>query len=904
MSLHVGQRLSQYRLIEKIGQGGMGVVWRARDTVLERDAALKVLPDAVATDAAQLERLAREARLLATLNHPNVASVFGLHETNSATSSVRFVAMELLSGEDLGKRLARGDLELREKLEAARQVAEALAAAHDHGVIHRDLKPANIQLAADGRVKVLDFGLAKALVSAEGADSADGDSDSPTIVGPSTTTGVVMGTAAYMSPEQARGKPVDRRTDIWSFGCVLFEMLAAVRAFSGETVSDTIVQVLQGEPDWSRLPKETPPSVVRLLRRCLEKNPTRRLHDLGDAILEIDEALGPPSGQIPEQPAVQVPPIRRRRMPHFAIAIVVVLAALAGWAVGQRNRSPLGPAGPITRFTIDDSARWPRAGWDYPALAVSPDGRRIIYQAARADDGVSLVSREISQFQASPVPGVQSTYQTFFSPDGRWLGYFHSNRLWKVSTRGGEPIALTAAPMARGGTWLPDDSIVFTPIPESGLSRVSASGGDARVLTVPDKSKGERTHRWPHALPSGEAVLFTVGLSTITSFDDARIEVLSLKTGERRTLIEHGTFPHYVAGEPFGHLLYVYRGNLMAVPFDAKRLRIAGRDTTILSGILTHPDVGCAQFAASPNGTLVYAEGPSVKPRRQLLWIDREGRSSPVTDRRDGYHTVSISPRGDAVVVDIEGANNHILVHEIARGGRKMLTRDWSQGMPIWSADGDKVTFFSDRGGPGNLYWTAADGSGDLRRLTHSEYKQWPTSWSPDGSNLAYTEQHPVSRADIWLLPVDSNGEPGAPRPLLQTPHTEDEAVFSPDGRWIAFTSFETGRKEVYVTRFPPDGARLPVTGGSGASPSWSPEADELYYLNGATLMAVAVRTEPEFAVLSDPRPIFSPVYRGYAVHPDGERFVIVTREVERPESPVHVIVNGLEELRRLAPGS
>ncbi len=496
-----------------------------------------------------------------------------------------------------------------------------------------------------------------------------------------------------------------------------------------------------------------------------------------------------------------------------------------------------------------------------------------------------------------------STEQAFFSPDARWLGYFYASKLWKVSTRGGEPIELTAAPLSRGGTWLPDGSVVFSPIPESGLHIVSASGGDARILTVLDKNEGERTHRWPHALPSGDAVLFTVGLATITSFDDARIDVLSMKTGERRTLIEGGTFPHYVAGEPFGHLLYVYRGNLMAVPFDEDRLEIVGPDATVLSGILTHPHVGCAQFSASPNGTLVYAKGPAITPRRHLLWVDREGNSIPVTDRPDSYHTLSISPRGDAVVTDLEGANNHIMVHELARGGRKMLTTDWSQGVPIWSADGDKVAFFSDRGGPGNLYWTAADGSGELQRLTRSERKQWPTSWSPDGSYLAYTEQHPDTSADLWLLPVDSSGEPGDPRPLLQTPHTEDEAVFSPDGRWIAFTSNETGRKEVYVARFPPDGGRLSVTGDSGASPSWSPESDEIYYLHGSTLMAVEVRTEPEFAVLSDPRPIFEPVYRGYAAHPDGERFMIVTRDLDRVESPVHVIINGGEELKRLAPG-
>ncbi len=378
MPLQLGQTLAQYRLIEKIGQGGMGVVWKARDTSLERDAALKVLPDAYASDAARLERLAREARLLATLNHPNVASVFGLHETSTATGSVRFVAMELLSGESLGRRLGRGDLELREKIEAARQIAEALAAAHEHGVIHRDLKPANIQFEAEGRIKVLDFGLAKALKSTDGDDAAH-DPNSPTVAAGDTATGVVMGTAAYMSPEQARGQAVDRRTDIWSFGCVLFEMLTGERAFDGDNVSDTIVQVLQGEPIWSRLPDDSPPSLVRLLRRCLEKNPNRRLHDMGDAILEIDEALGLHSGQVVEQPVSRAARIGRREIRRLFIGTLVVLAALVGWMLGRGFRSAVPMVGSVTRFTIDETAWWPFPGRDHPAVAVSPDGRRFVY---------------------------------------------------------------------------------------------------------------------------------------------------------------------------------------------------------------------------------------------------------------------------------------------------------------------------------------------------------------------------------------------------------------------------------------------------------------------------------------------------------------------------------------------
>jgi len=861
----IGRTLGHYEIVGKLGEGGMGAVYRARDTTLGRDVALKLLPEFVAGDGEKIARLEREARLLASLSHPNIATLHGLEESNG----LKYLVMELVPGETLAERISRGPLRIEECLGIFRQIAEGLEAAHEKGIVHRDLKPANVIVTSEGRVKVLDFGLAKAV--AEEAPSAD-LSKSPTLTREGTELGVILGTASYMSPEQARGKTLDRRTDIWSFGCVFYEALTGRKAFSGETVSDILAAILEKEPDWTALPARTPVKICDLLRWCLQKDPHRRLRDIGDARIEIDE---------PSESPVTLP--RHRYLP-WAVA-----ALLLGIAVWSWLRPEAEPERAVSRLTVTLPPEQALTWINDPSVALSPDGRRLVYVGGSGKER-KLYVRLLDQLEARPIPGTEGAMTGFFSPDGEWVGFYTTaGKLKKVRLDGGLPIALCDAPDPGGASWGSGDSILFSPGVVSGLSRVSASGGSPSVVSTLDPSQGEFSI-WPEILPDGKTALFTI----LTGTGIPRIGLLSLETGESRVLLEGGSFARYV---PTGHLAYVSEGVLLAAPFDLERLEVTGEPVLILEGVWTNPTFGTAHFALSLDGTLAYV--PRFAAERTLVWVDRKGIVRPMTEARWAYGAPQLSPDGQRVAVTIE---DHIWVYDMVRDALSRVTFGPNQEIwAIWTPDGSRLTFRTDD--PANIFWQPADGSGEAERLTTSENWQSPTSWSPDGKTLVHTDSAPSAQSDIGLLTFD--GEPRS-SPFLETPFIEGGGVFSPDGRLLAYVSDESGRDEVYVRPFPGQGSKWQISNEGGRQPVWARTGREIFYRNGDKMMAVAVETEPTFRA-GKPALLFEGQFLGsgsqfhqYDVSLDGQRFVMV--QVAKHSTQIHIVQNWFEELKERLP--
>jgi eukaryotic-like serine/threonine-protein kinase len=913
VGLATGTKLGPYEIQSLLGAGGMGEVYRARDTKLGRDVALKVLPEAFAKDADRMARFKREAQVLASLNHPNIATIYGLEESGGA----RALVMELVEGPTLAERLKSGAIPLEGALPIAKQVADALEAAHERGIIHRDLKPANIKVTPEGAVKVLDFGLAKALDVAvmSSSPTATPPQDSPTLSMAATQAGVILGTAAYMSPEQARGKGADRRADIWAFGCVLFEILTGVRAFEGETVSDTLAAVLKSEADWSALPAEAPPRIRDLVRRCLNKDPRQRLQAIGDARIAIEETLSGTDTRPPLSPLLTEEGKRearggdpwRRAIPWSLAALAVLSLGVALWSL---MRAPRPPTRPVARLVVALPPTEQLALGPHPAIALSPDGSRLVY-VARHGGGTHLYTRPIARFEAALMPGTEGAESPFFSPDGQSVGFFADGKLKRVSVSGGAPLTLCSAPTNRGGSWAPDDTIIFAPAITLGLFEVPAAGGTPKPLTVPDRKKGEYGHRWPQILPGGKAVLFTIW--TGAYFDEARIGVLSLETGERRVLIEGGTYARYI---PSGHMVYARAGGLLAVPFDLKRLEVTGPSVSILEGVSMNPTFGGAEFSSSSDGSLVYVPGGSSAVERTLLWVDRKGEARPLPAPPRAYLSPRLSPDGQRLAVSIEGTNAGLWLYDLARGTLTRLTETAGAiPFPIWTPDGKRVTFLSALGGALNLYWMPADGSGAAERLTTSENTQWPGSWSPNGLVLAFSESDPTTGSDIWVLRLadDPSTPLGAGRkaqPFLQTPSNESGGIFSPDGRWLAYVSDESGRQEVYLRPFPGPGGRLQISTEGGIEPVWARNGRELFYRNGDKMMVVAVETKGEFAA-AKPKVLFEAHYEtsvftfepNYDVIPDAQSFIMIKgSEQESAPTQVNVVLNWFEELKRLAP--
>jgi Tol biopolymer transport system component len=894
VTLQPGTRLGPYEILAAIGAGGMGEVYRARDTKLNRDVALKILPEQFVADPDRVARFHREAQALASLSHPHIAVIHGFEDS----SGVKALVLELVEGPTIAERLTHGRLPLDEALAVARQIAEALEVAHVHGVVHRDLKP-NIKLRADGTVKVLDFGLAKLVESDQAGSpgSATELTQSPTLTTPAATlAGVILGTAAYMAPEQARGKRVDKRADIWAFGCVLYEMLTGCRAFGGDEVTDTLAFVITKDIDWNRLPADTPDAIRRLLRRCLEKHASDRLHDMADARLEIKDALGAPS-------ATGAPIPRRSMVWPIALAAAVAGGGIVGLAVRIITR----PAPQrVTRLAIGvpNTGALAISGASQD-MAIARDGTRVAYVGS---SGTQLFLRDLNQLEATALTGAEGfPLNPFFSPEGDWVGFFNTNGdVRKVAVTGGPPVILCGLDSGQptGGTWSADGTIIFaTDNTATGLQRCPATGGAAVVLTRPSREHGEADHAWPEFLPGDRAVLFTI-TSTTGQIADAQVAVLDLRTGVQKTLVRGGSHAHYV---PTGHLVYGVGGALRAVAFDIEHLTVTGPPTPVLSQVVTST-TGKVDFDVARDGTLVYVAGGVQSAARTLVWVDRQGQEEPLKAPPRTYLYPRLSPDGTRIALDIRDQDNDIWLWDIARETLARVTFDTAlDRFPVWTPDGRRLIFNSDRTGAVNMFSQIVDGAAP-DRLTDGAKPQVPTSVSPDGTRLVFAEG---DVRDLMMLTLDAQHRV---QPLVQTPYTEQNGVISPDGRWMAYDSNESGSFQVYVRPFPDVASgHWQVSMDGGAQPVWSRDSRELFYLSAAgPLMGVHVDRGPSWS-MSTPSTILAKSYvRGntaaaatYDVSPDGRRFLMIKQVAGSAQTvpPTLIVVqNWTEELKRLVP--
>ena len=901
MALAPGSKLGPYEIVSSLGAGGMGEVYLAQDTRLGRSVAIKILSDQFSSDAQRMARFDREAKVLASLNHPHIASIYGLEESHG----VRALVMELVEGPTLAERIKQGPLAPDDALPIAKQIAEALEYAHERGIIHRDLKPSNVKITPDGAAKVLDFGLAKAL---EGDISAVDISTSPTLSHAATQAGILLGTAAYMSPEQARGKKVDRRADIWAFGAVLYEMLTGRAAFIGETISDTLAAVIRGEPDWSALPSNLQPSISRLLRRCLTKDANQRLRDIGEARIAIECALsGTPEETAGSLAATTIPLSPwRRAIPWTAATIALVAAIVCGalyWRASQDEPRPvmqLSLSLPAPLATVFD----PNPGSPF---ALSPDGSQIVFVASVAGKPQQLYLRPFDQQTGTPVPGTENATQPFFSPDGQSVGFFAQGKMRKVSLRGGPVVLLGEAPVPHGAAWAADDTIIYAPNFGSGLLRISAAGGNPQILTKPNQKEQEISHRWPQVLPGGKYVLFTIQAGTGSSYDDARIAVLSLETGKWRTLLMGGSYARYV---PPAHVVYAHAGSLMAVVFDLSRMEMRGAPVPVQEGVVTTAlTSGGAEYDVTPSGLLAYVPGNAKPPARTLAWVDRAGNAKilPVPPRV--YSAPRLSPDGKQLAIQINDFGDlAVWIYEFARNTLTRLT--FAPGIsasPLWVPDGRKV-IYSTRISSGYPSFRAklADGSGKEEMLFSKELADpgsVPVSVSPDGKTLFFAAHSPAGTQDIEALSLDGSDRI---QPFLQASFNFYQARFSPDGHWVVYTTDESGRREVCVQPFPGLSGKWMISTGGGESARWASNGREIFYFAGDELMSVDVETHPAFKA-GTPRALFSAAgyvgYGNYDVAPDGQHFLMIKQEdISTSPKELNVILNWSDELERRVP--
>jgi serine/threonine protein kinase/Tol biopolymer transport system component len=874
MSLTRGTQLGPYTIDAPLGAGGMGEVYRARDARLHRDVAIKILPDAFGNDPDRRARFEREAHVLASLNHPNIAHVYGVEEWSRTPALV----MELVEGRTLDELIP--GLTLDDAIAIARQIAEALEAAHEQGIIHRDLKPSNVKVRDDGTVKVLDFGLAKALDASPG-DRADA-MNSPTLTGQATRAGVIIGTAAYMAPEQARAKPVDRRADIWAFGAVLYELLAGARAFGGDSVSDTLVGVLTKEPDWSKIRSDAPRSLVQLTTRCLRKDPRRRVQSMGDVRVALEEVAAPDS----ESPPAASP--RSVWIQRIVAAFIVVAAAGAGAILTWSLRSPTARSPrDVPMHVAPDVAL---AVEDAPAFALSADGTMLAFVGGTGNTR-RLYVRRIDAGPATEIAGTEGASSPFFSPDGQWVAFIANDSLKKVRVTGGSPpVRLTSAATDRGGVWLKDETIVYALNRLSPLYRVPADGGDAKALTQMG-GDGRASHRFPTAVPEIRALLFTErkageGTSTVLAID--------IDTRTQKTVLTDAYHPVYC---PPGRLLFMREGSLFSAPFDPARLAVSGPETKIVDTLRASTDVGAAQYAAT-RAMLLYQPGRLVtnQDRGRIVWRATNGEERLLLPEVDSYRDPQFSPDGRRLAYAVlqSGQPTDLWILDRTRNLKTRLTHDprVAEWWPVWSPNGRFIAYSETEHG---IRMIRADGSGERQTLTRN-HEQWqlPTSFSPDAKYLAYHEINRQTSGDIWILPLGQGSEAQA---FLKTPFYEGLPMFSPNGRWIAYISNESGNFEIYVRPFPGPGAKHQISGDQTFDVHyWSADGTKLFYRSGdgRRMMSVPVRSEgAEFefgkaTVLFELDPVLYPdmqFWGSFAAAPDGTGFALVKRE--QPESAV-----------------
>jgi serine/threonine-protein kinase len=915
MPLAPGDRLGPYEILAPLGAGGMGEVYRARDTLLDREVAIKVLPDALARDPERLARFRHEAKALASLNHPNIGHIYGVESQAGAESQA--LVMELVDGETLTSLLKPGPLPIETALDYARQIAEGLEAAHDKGIVHRDLKPSNVMVTPEGLVKVLDFGLAKTVEDR----SAAGDlSNSPTMTQSPTRAGVILGTAAYMSPEQARGASVDKRSDIWTFGVVLFEMLAGKHAFAGQSVTDVLAGILRSDPDWSALPPATPPRVRELLRRCLERDRKQRLQAIAEARIAIDGAASAPASVEEVRPV----PARPRVWPWAVAALAIAVAVTATVAWWRASRAD--PLRPLMRLSLEFGPEV-KAGKSQGGgfLALSPDGTLLAVIVRGADGATRLATRRLDQNQTTTLAGTEDASSPFFSPDGQWIAFYSNRKIKKISAGGGVAVTLCEAGGGITGSWGEDGNIIVPLGWGSGLSRIPSAGGTPAPVTELNHDKGEYRHGWPQVLPGSGAVLFTTE-HTGHAFDDADIEVVSLKTRERTVLHHGGFFARYLPSSQLasGHLVWVHQNVLYAAPFDLDRLALTGEPQPVVEDLENAEDLG-GDFGFSQTGTFVYVSRKGAQ-QRSIFWLDSAGATRPLHPASGLYGFPRFSPDGKRLAFSLSDDQNHedIWVRDLERDAASRVTRLPGQNVwPVWTPDGRNLIFWSSNPASPGLYWIRADGSGVAQRLTDGKIQWMQLCLSADGKRLAMARVNNSGGVEIWTAPVEGEaGHPrlGTPEPFLQTPFVTILPAFSPDGRWLAYTSGEPGKEGLWVVPFPGPGGGWLISS-RGSDPVWSRGAlgagHQLFFLEDLrTIMVTAYTARGDAFEFSKPQvwsqhpmlDLGSPPISPYDVAPDGKRFAVVlnadgTAE-PKPITRLAFLVNFFDELRRRVPAT
>jgi serine/threonine protein kinase/Tol biopolymer transport system component len=895
MSVKTGTRLGPYEVLSTIGAGGMGEVYRARDTRLDRIVAIKVLPTHLADRSELRERFEREARTIASLNHPHICT---LHDIG-LQDGIDYLVMEHLEGETLAQRLQKGALPLEQVLLYAIEISDALDKAHRKGVTHRDLKPGNIMLTKTG-AKLLDFGLAKLKQEATPADVAL--SDLPTGNDPLTAQGAIVGTLQYMAPEQLEGKEVDARTDIFAFGAVVYEMATRKRAFEGNSQASVISAIMTSNPPpMSSLQPMTPPVLDRVVKRCLAKEPDGRWQSANDLTNEL-KWIAEAGSQIMSAPTKPVKGVRalKRRPLIFSIGALIIGAVIASLTTWNLKPSP---PQPVSRLTITLPPGQQLAGLESGlALALSPEGTHLAY-VVRQGGVQQIYLRALDSLVANPLPGTEGGTTPFFSPDSQWVGFFVGGRLKKVSVTGGVALDLgnVGATVGAGASWSGQGIIAIAPGAASALLQVPDAGG--AVQARGHLENGDVTQRWPEFLPGGRAILFTAGRSGIT-FGNAQIAVQSVGTGGRRDLVQGASNPRYA---PSGHLVYAQGGDLEAVPFDPQRLAITGVATPVVEGVLQSPTTGAAQYSIAASGTLAYIPGGLQGTQSRLIWVSRNGTEQVLAAPPHSYRFPRLSPDGRRVGVAIIEQESQIWLYDLSRETLSRFTFEGSQNYTsVWTPDGKRVAFESNNSGSLNIFWQLADGSGGLERLTTSQYINAPGSWSPDGSLLAFAEINTTSGQNIWILRLNDRKA----LPFHRTGSNENEPRFSPNGSWLAYISDESGRYEVYVQPYPGPGGKWQISTEGGTEPVWNQNGRELFYRNGDKIMVVDISTQPGFYA-STPRVLFQGRYEqppvplpNFDVSRDGQHFLMLKPVDQEQAAPtqINIVLNWFEELKQKVP--